>query len=233
MLARVLEPEVMDSPAEAHDYDSMDHAAVNRAFADDFVSLVSGSGSVPHSTEGLEKGTVLDLGTGTALIPIEICRRAPELCVTAVDAAPSMLDVARANVVSAGLFDRIALEQVDAKKLPYADGQFEATISNSIVHHIPEPRAVLGEGVRVTARGGWLFWRDLLRPDTHDLLQTIVQQYAGGATPRQRALFAESLRAALTLEEIRALVAEWGFAGDTVNQTSDRHWTFAAQRPTA
>ena len=37
MLSRVLEPEVMDTPEEARDYDSMDHAAVNRLFVTDFL----------------------------------------------------------------------------------------------------------------------------------------------------------------------------------------------------
>jgi hypothetical protein len=37
MLPRVLEPEVMDSAEEAKDYDSMDHAQVNRAFVADLL----------------------------------------------------------------------------------------------------------------------------------------------------------------------------------------------------
>ena len=35
MIPRTLEPEIMDSPAEAIDYDSMDHTEVNRVFVDD------------------------------------------------------------------------------------------------------------------------------------------------------------------------------------------------------
>lgn len=65
MLARTLEPEVMDTPEEALAYDSMDHADVNRVFVDDFLAADP------------EAGEILDLGTGTALIPIELCRRAP------------------------------------------------------------------------------------------------------------------------------------------------------------
>ena len=34
-LERVLEPEVMDTVAEAHDYDCMDHSGVNQAFVTD------------------------------------------------------------------------------------------------------------------------------------------------------------------------------------------------------
>ena len=38
-LRRVLEPEVMDSPEEAGDYDSMDHGDVNRLFVSDLLAV--------------------------------------------------------------------------------------------------------------------------------------------------------------------------------------------------
>ena len=38
MLTRVLEPEVMDTIAEAEDYNAMDHSHVNRLFVDDFLA---------------------------------------------------------------------------------------------------------------------------------------------------------------------------------------------------
>ncbi len=40
-LARVLEPEVMDTALEASDYDTMDHAQVNRVFAADFLAALA------------------------------------------------------------------------------------------------------------------------------------------------------------------------------------------------
>ena len=135
MLPRTLEPEVMDSPEEAQDYDSMDHAAVNDLFVADFRAVWNGG--IP----------ILDLGTGTAQIPIALCRQVPTARVIAVDAAESMLAVGRENAARAGLSDRLDLQLADAKKLPFANGSFAAVMSNSIVHHIPEPGAVLIEMV--------------------------------------------------------------------------------------
>src|SRR5690606_4028458 len=143
----------------------------------------------------------------------------------AADAAAAMLAVAAENVARAGLSERIRLEHVDAKQLEFADRSFAAVISNSIIHHIPEPRTVIAEAVRVTAVGGLLFFRDLLRPENSGTLDMLVDTYAAGANEHQRRMFAESLHAALSLEEIQALVAEFGFARDTVRATSDRHWT--------
>src|SRR5437868_4755741 len=162
MLPRVLEPEVMASPEEARDYDAMDHSAVNRAFVADFLSAWDG------------RGPVLDVGTGTAQIPVELCRRHPAAAVTAVDLAGPMLGLAAANVRRAGLEGRVRLERCDAKCLPHADGAFGAVISNSIVHHVPEPGDVLGEMLRVTAPGGLLFVRDLLRPADEAELARLV-----------------------------------------------------------
>ena len=222
MLPRVLEPEVMDTPDEAVAYDRMDHAEVNRRFASDLLAAAA------SRRVNLARVEVLDLGTGTALIPIELCQRLPDVRVRAVDAAQNMLDLAAVRLQQAGLTDRIRLELVDAKRLPCSDGQFAAVISNSIIHHLPEPALALAEGVRVTAPGGLLFFRDLLRPADRATLEQIVNTYAAGADERQRRLFADSLHAALSLEEIRNLVAALGFDPQGVGQSSDRHWTWSA-----
>jgi len=217
MLPRVLEPEVMDTPDEAHDYDAMDHSAVNRAFVADLLAFL------PRPA-----GTVLDLGTGTAQIPIELCRTADGFEVLAVDAAEHMLRLAAGNIERAGLGNRIRVERANARQLPHPDGSFPVVMSNSIVHHVPDPFEVISEMVRVCADGGALFVRDLIRPDDEPTLAGLVNTYAAGANDHQRAMFADSLRAALTLAEVQSLVVQLGFPPASVRQTTDRHWTWAA-----
>jgi ubiquinone/menaquinone biosynthesis C-methylase UbiE len=219
VLGRVLEPEVMDSAAEASDYDAMDHSAVNRVFVADFLAVWDGR--VP----------VLDVGTGTAQIPVELCRQHPAARVVAIDAARHMLALGQGNVERAGLAARIFLEHCDAKAMPYPAGSFGAVISNSIVHHIPEPAGVLAEMVRVVAPGGVLFVRDLLRPRDEAELRRIVDVHAAGANDHQRQMFADSLHAALSLEDLAGLVAKLGFDPAGAQQTTDRHWTWAARKP--
>ncbi|HEY6565240.1 MAG TPA: class I SAM-dependent methyltransferase, partial [Pirellulaceae bacterium] len=188
----------------------------NDLFVGDFLAFVS------------EPRDILDLGTGTAQIPIALCRACSGCRVLAVDAAASMLDVARYNVELAGLIDRIQLARADAKQLPYATGYFSAVISNSIAHHLAEPGLALREGWRVTAPGGSLFFRDLLRPATEAECSQLVEQYTGHESPRAQRLFADSLRAALSLEEIQSLVVDLDVDASSVRRTSDRHWTWAA-----
>jgi ubiquinone/menaquinone biosynthesis C-methylase UbiE len=219
MLPRTLEPEVMDSAEEARDYDTMDHRQVNRGFVADFLAVWDG------------RGPILDVGTGTAQIPIELCRQAPTAQVIAIDLAEHMLHVGRDNVRRAGFADRLRLERVDAKAMPFAVASFGAVISNSIVHHIPEPGKVLAEMVRVLQPGGVLFVRDLLRPPDEATLRHLVASYAGEANAHQQQMFADSLHAALTLAEIRERVRALGFDQETVRQTTDRHWTWQARNP--
>jgi len=211
----------MDTADEALDYDRMDHAEVNRRFVADFLAALSAAG-VSDDVEAL------DLGTGTAQIPIELCRQNSRIRVRAIDLSAEMLKLAEANIARAGLTSRIQVQRVDAKRLPFADGAFAAVISNSIVHHIPQPKSVLADAVRVLKKPGLLFVRDLARPRDNDQVRRLVATYAGDANAHQRQLFDDSLRAALAVGEVRVLVAGLGLAPQAVASTSDRHWTLSA-----
>lgn len=217
MLPRVLEHEVMDAEDEARDYDAMDHGAVNARFVADFLQA--------HGP--CRGGQILDVGTGTARIPIALALADPRADVLGVDLAESMLALARRNIADAGLADRVRVRHCDAKGLPFAAGMFEGVLSNSIVHHIPDPGPALAEMARVLAPGGTLFVRDLARPATIEEVARLVEAYAGGEPPPARALFEASLHAALTVEEVRGLIAELGLSGAIVAMTSDRHWTLS------
>jgi len=221
VLERVLEPEVMDTYEEARDYDSMDHQAVNALFVLDFL------------TAGDIGTDILDVGTGTAQIPVELCRQHENCRVIAIDMAAHMLDLARFNIEVDGFTQRIFLQQIDAKDMDFEKAMFDSVISNSIIHHIPTPLSVLEESVRVTRPGGLLFFRDLMRPNSSEEVRELVQAYAGNENEHQKQMFDDSLRAALSLAEIRAMVASLGFAEETVQATSDRHWTWVARSPEA
>src|SRR5499427_472401 len=85
-LSRVLEPEVMDDELEAHDYDRMNHGEVNARFVSDLLTC------------GADFTATLDVGTGTAQIPIELCSRRREARVVGVDMARHMLRIGTLRV---------------------------------------------------------------------------------------------------------------------------------------
>lgn len=220
MIPRTLEPEVMDTEREASEYDAMDHSGVNDLFVSDFLQVCP-----PEALADNER--ILDLGTGTALIPIEFCGQSPVGRIVGVDLAEEMLKAARRNVERAGCADRIELQQCDAKGLPFEAASFAAVMSNSIIHHIPEPLECFREMVRVLRPGGLLFVRDLMRPDSVEELEAIVERQASEETEYSRQLFRQSLHAALTVEEVRAMVEQLGLPVEGVKATSDRHWTLS------
>lgn len=213
-LPRTLEPEFMDDPHEATLYDQMDHAAVNRAFV---AELLAG---------GPCDGLGLDLGTGTALIPIELCRQHPSVRVLAVDMAASMLDLARINVELARLQQRIQLAQADAKSMAgWTPARFDFVISNSLLHHLADPLTALRAACMLVKPGGRLFFRDLLRPDQLETVESLVQQHCGDEPDAAQQLFRQSLHAALRLDEARRLAVDCGLDPNDLRQSSDRHWT--------
>jgi len=210
MLTRILEPEYMDDPAEAAAYDAMDHREPNEAFVKRLLSLGA-------------RGRMLDLGTGPGDIPIMICQQQAGAHITAIDAAMSMLKIAAHKVHEEQLTHRIALQQADVKRLPFADGCFDVVFSNTILHHLPEPVTMLHEARRVLRQGGCLLIRDLYRPKDQTTLDALVAQHAGDCDDSQRRLFAESLRAALTPKELRQLADTAGLADATIVIDTDRH----------
>ena len=220
MLARILETEVMDTVDEAQSYDAMDHSGVNARFVADFLTV--------HGTS--RGGWFLDVGTGTARIPILLAQADPSAKVLALDLAAQMLLVANRNIAQSWLEARIQTCHQDAKAVAESDARFEAVFSNSIIHHIPEPETALAEMVRLVAPGGTLFIRDLERPKNQESLFHLVETYAGGESEQARAMFRDSLHAALTLDELRSLCLSLGLPESCVARTSDRHWTLSWQR---
>ncbi len=214
---RILEPEIMDTAEAASQYDEMDHEQVNRQFVDDLLA-------------GGEVGTdVIDLGTGTALIPIALCNRVETVRVLAIDASGEMLSLAKRRLEFAMLTDRVQLAQADCKSLSgFSSGMADLVISNSLFHHLPDPALALRSAIRLLRPGGRLFIRDLARPATLGDVERLVSIYATNEAEPARAMFRDSLLAALSLDEARELFASQGFSPETVTMTSDRHWTFDA-----
>jgi ubiquinone/menaquinone biosynthesis C-methylase UbiE len=212
MLLRVLEPEVMDTEQDASEYDAIDNADVNREFALQALSVCPGA------------QTVLDLGTGTAQIPIQLALLNPELDITAVDLAQQMLVLAKRNLAAAGVSDRVRLEVRDVKTTGFAKGHFDLVICNSVIHHLPDPVPLFREIARLLGPETGLLVKDLARPESERQLADLVNTYAGSGTPYQQKLFSESLRAALTVPEVEVACNNAGLGPVSVTRVSDRHY---------
>ena len=218
-LPRVLEPEVMSGAEEAGEYDEMDFSATDQLFAERAAQLARAA----HFSVSL----IADLGSGNAKIPLAMCPLLPHAVrVCAVEMSAEMLAVAAGNRARCGIsLSQLNLITGDAKRVPFPDRSVGMVTSNSLIHHIPDPRAVFQEIARIVHPGAPILIRDLVRPETEQALEQLVQAHATRWSPLQRTLFADSLHAALTAEEVRQMLDQCGLADVKVAQITDRHWS--------
>ena len=220
-LPRILEPEEMAGADEAAEYDAMDFGTTDDLFVERAVEL-----SHPGSW-------IVDIGCGNAKIPLAISSRAPHATVCAVEMSQEMLAVAvRHRAKADAAAQSMSLVRGDAKQLPFATGSVDFIISNSLIHHIPDPSSVFREIARVLKNSGSaprILIRDLVRPEDETELRSLAEKYSAGWSPLQRRLYVDSLHAALSLEEVRAYAADAGLHGVHVQQITDRHWSLESQ----
>lgn len=216
-MERIPEPEVMDDPAQAAAYARADFAEVNQAFVDRFRA------AFPE----FAAGRVVDLGCGPADIPIRLARALPGLRITAVDASPPMLELARAAVAQAALAGRISLVEGRIPGLALPDAGFDAIISNSLVHQLPDPAPFWEEARRLGRRGAAILVVDLFRPASPAAAHAIVETYSADEDPVLKRDFYNSLCAAFTRDEVAAQLKAAGLGHLMVEVISDRHWCVA------
>jgi ubiquinone/menaquinone biosynthesis C-methylase UbiE len=211
-MPRTLEPEYMDTVDEASSYDAMDHTLPNSAFVDRLVELGA-------------RGRMLDLGCGPGHMPLLVAERIADAQVIGLDAAETMLALARQKLAATNFADRVTFCRGDAKDLSFDDASFDVVFSNTVLHHIPDPLPFLSECRRVLRPEGVLVIRDLTRPATPADADQLVELHAAEADPTQRELFRASLHAALTPGELREAAEAAGIEGFEITRDSDRHMT--------
>lgn len=216
MLKRVLEPEVMDTEQDASEYEAIPNDEVNEEFVSELLRVC------PSPVRGV------DLGTGPGHIPVLVAQKHGAVEIIGLDLSLNMLELARKRVESAGVADRVQLAALDIKHTGLAANCYDLVFSNSIVHHIPEPLDVFREAKRLVKSGGTIFFKDLLRPDSLEEVERLVEKHAADGTPYQIELFRNSLCASLTLAEVRQIADEAGLESAEVRQSSDRHWVLVA-----
>ena len=222
-MERVPEPELMDDPAQARAYAEADFSEPHEMFVAAFRERL-----------GIPRGPVADLGCGPADVTIRFARAFPEVCIEAVDGAVAMLALARAAVERAGLGRRVHLLRGRIPEAPPGEGLYGTVISNSLLHHLPDPLDLWRTVRRIGAPGAAVFVMDLMRPRDEAEWERLVETYAAGAPPVLRRDFRASLAAAWRPEEVAAQLAATGLGKALrVEALSDRHLAVWGRLPGA
>jgi ubiquinone/menaquinone biosynthesis C-methylase UbiE len=155
---------------------------------------------------------------------MRIHTRASKFLLIGVDGSQAMIALAVKRISEQGLHNTIHFIQGDAKKINFFSNSLDVVISNSLVHHLLDPRPFWEEIRRVCKTGGIVLIRDLSRPSTVEASRGIVEKYSGTEPQLLKDLFFHSLKASFTVAEIREHLAQAGLHGLEVTMCSDRHW---------
>jgi ubiquinone/menaquinone biosynthesis C-methylase UbiE len=97
-------------------------------------------------------GRVLEIGTGKGGFLARLARHAAHITTVDIDAEQQRM--ARRHLCQAGPRCTIRYVIHDAGQLPWADGCFDSVVSVNTFHHLPYPKRVLTEMLRVLKPGG-------------------------------------------------------------------------------
>lgn len=211
---RIPEPELMNNPAQALAYARADFSEPHNKFIEQFRSCF------PHWTG---QGHVLDLGCGPGDICQRFARVYSQIQLHGVDGAPAMLNIGRADLQNVQLADRVRLIEgyLPGATLPLT--QYDAVVSNSLLHHLNDPQVLWQTLLQYAAPGAPVFVMDLRRPDTSAEADQLVKLYAANEPDVLRNDFYHSLLAAYRAEEIQTQLRTAGIDWLAVTELGDRH----------
>jgi ubiquinone/menaquinone biosynthesis C-methylase UbiE len=177
-----------------------------------------------------EGDVVLDIATGTALIPLNLVDKIGDRGrVVGLDITLAMLKHGRKNVEAAGLSSRINLVCASAMAMPFVEGVFDAVICGLGMHHMDVPR-VLSEMRRVLKNDGALFIaavgaRSFWKPfGVKVIVRGITWLYFVQTDNITRAWAeATSLSNVHTVVEWRTILSEFGFVNIEITESPARH----------
>ena len=160
--------------------------------------------------------SVLDVGCGAGAALRELAERYPEASLTGCDISPLAVGTASSlneELVKAG---RMRFLLCGVPDLPFADGSFDTVFSVESLYFWPDQVAGLREIRRVLAPGGYFM--------------TALEMAGGAMNERQLEIVAHLKMVCPTLEELRALMLNAGFADVTAEFEPEHRWLRAAGR---
>jgi ArsR family transcriptional regulator len=144
-----------------------------------------GRASAAHALGGFLDPTwvVGDLGCGTGQLAAAL---APFVArIIAVDRSGDMLQAARRRLRESPNVD---VRRGDLESMPIDDGMLDAATLMLVLHHVPDPAAVLMDAARVLRTGGRLLVTDMLPHDREEYRQQMGHVWLGFSEEHLRRL---------------------------------------------
>lgn len=94
----------------------------------------------------INEGVLVDVGSGTGFLSIEIAKRAPKLTIYGIDLSKKMVEIASGN---GRKYENVIFKLVNAVHLPFEDNSIDFIVSTGSFHHWKQPIKVFNECYRV------------------------------------------------------------------------------------
>jgi 2-polyprenyl-3-methyl-5-hydroxy-6-metoxy-1,4-benzoquinol methylase len=205
----------MDSEAQTLAYAQADFNQANTLFSTKFRE------NFPDLSSS---GQMADLGCGPGDIAIRMATALPGWNVTGIDAGENMLKRARERIKGETVDSRVSFRLAYLPDPSLPAGAWNAVISNSLLHHLPDPQILWNSIKSLGAPGTSVQVMDLIRPESESEANRLVDLYAEGAPEILRDDFYNSLLAAYTSLEVIEQLQKAGLDRLEINVASDRHW---------
>jgi len=192
---RIPEEEGMMNSEEVREYNLLSHRYLTRLGYNEVIKSLF--------NRGILRGKIIDLGTGSGWLSIELAKRNNGYQIVGVDLSKGMLALAKQNVeTSSNNYSNISFIEGDVKYLPFRNDSFDAAISYASLHHWSgDLLGIFKEIYRVVKDEGVVVIHDLKR-DKKNLLfiKTIPSKI-------MRKLLENSVRASYTPFEIKEILS--------------------------
>jgi ubiquinone/menaquinone biosynthesis C-methylase UbiE len=140
-------------PADYMDMAISEAQRFDKMVRENFMPAIVSTAKQVIDDYGVLDGVCVDVGCGTAIFAIELCRRS-NLKIYALENAKAVYEVARKNIQKEGLTDRIIPVLGDAHDLPFEDAFADLIISRGSYHCWKDKSLVFREIHRVLKKGG-------------------------------------------------------------------------------
>jgi ubiquinone/menaquinone biosynthesis C-methylase UbiE len=134
----------------------------------------------------MSRGKVLDLGSGTGILSVELAKAFPGLEFAGLDLSEAAVTIAREQVADTSVAPRVSFERGDAQEMPFDDGSFDLVVSSNTLHLLESPIEMFNE-----------VWR-VLRPTGRFIVSDFRRSCLGALTPH--------IKAAYTPDEVEGLL---------------------------
>jgi ubiquinone/menaquinone biosynthesis C-methylase UbiE len=166
--------------------------------------------------KGIERGTVLDVGTGPGVFPIFLSKSLPEVRFKGIDLSSVMVEIAKKNAIEEAVGSRIEFKVGSAYLLPCEDHSIDLLLCINTLHHLDRPIEFFNEVARILKEEGAFVIVDFHRDVSFLFIGifNLLWKAFFGKHPKARNGFLESIRSSYTVGECR----------DFLERSRLRHW---------